>query len=166
MTTQTLQIEVTDEMIDRAIQRLLTRTTYDEYGDEDGERPSIDIAKIVERRLTERVDEAIGKAAAASTKEVVMARVERILDEGFPTFSQWGERSGTKTLAQVVGGIIFKGDRYSEDLACAVRSQMDRAIQAEVQKHIKSISGDLATSMKEAASEALAKWMKFTLGVR
>jgi site-specific DNA-cytosine methylase len=36
---------------------------------------------------------------------------------------------------------------------------------ALVRKHIASISGEVATSMKAAASEALAKWMKRTVGM-
>jgi hypothetical protein len=157
-------ITITNDMLEGAIRRALHRQVWD---DDVGEFKTVpaDLDAMVKERLREMVDGVVGKVAKEVSEREVEARVNKILDEGFPVHNQWGSREGTKTMAQLVGEIVFKKDSYNDGITKLVRHAMRSAVDAEVKKHIASISGEVATSMKAAASEALAKWMKRTVGM-
>lgn len=159
-------IPITDDMIDRAVASLLRVGDYDEEGGPCGTTTAVNVRKMVRDEVQRRIDREICKAIEAATKQAVESRVDEILADGFPVFGPMGEKKETRTLRQLVGEAVFKRDSYGEGLESRARKAMANCVESIVRDHVKTLDKDIRESMKAAASEALAKWMASTLGMR
>jgi len=165
--TFTVNIEITDEHIERAIIKATSRVDYDPEEDSETIRP-IDLKALVEKRLGKKLDKAIGEVTAAVTREVVEQRVRAALDGGFPTVNEWGQETGRKTLADLVGQTIFRksnNDRSGFDLESLVRSEAKEHAKRLVDGYVKTASAEIDKIFKDAATEGLAALLKRKLGV-
>jgi hypothetical protein len=157
-----IEVEITPEMIERALAKLLVEHHYDEDGDV-VEHP-IDVRAIIRERLKGEVEKHVGKVAREVAESVTRERVEAILDEGFPVYSTWGSKESTKTLRQVVGEALFKTDQYSRDLTHTIRAAMDTEVKRAVGSAVKDYEEQMREAMTSAAAEAMAKYMKKAVG--
>jgi hypothetical protein len=163
--TFTVDIQITDEHIERAIIKATSRVEYDEDLDEEEIKP-LDLNRLVEVRLGKQMNKAIAEVTAAVTREVVEQRVRAALDGGFPKFSQWGQEQGRTTLAELVGQMVFKKGSHGEfDLESLVRREAAELAKRIVAEHVKAASAQVDAIFKEAATEGLAALFKRKLGV-
>jgi hypothetical protein len=162
----TVNIEITDEHIERAIIKATSRVDYPE-DDTEHVRP-LDLRALVEKSLHKTIDKAIATTAAAVTREIVDERVRAALDAGFPTHTSWGQKTGSTTLSELVGAMVFKkGNTHNGefDLETVVRREAVEHAKRLVAEHVKAASAQLDAMFKDAAAEGIATLLKRKLGV-
>jgi len=164
MADSTFTITITQDQIDHAVATACSQTYIDDDGDV--QRTDVDLRTMVRKRLAAKVDAEIAKVTTDLVREVVEERVSKALDDGFPVHSQWGERSGTKTLSEIVGEMVFRrSDNYQAfDLHRFIREQAQAHAKDVVAKAVKSASADIDQMFKDAAAEGIAAMLKKRLG--
>jgi hypothetical protein len=174
----TLTIEITDEQIDRAIIQAIGGATVnvqsglDDGEDEDEgeddeprERPT-HLAALVKKALGEAIAKEVSKVTKEVVAESVAEHVRTALHAGFPTFDEWGNPKGRKTLADMIGERVFKPDRNRSDpLEYQVREETAKHIKVMVAEAVKKTSVDIDKLFSEAATEGIATVLKRKLGI-
>lgn len=155
-------VTITDEQVERAIARAVSVHDYAE------DRTPIDIRGLVKKRIETHIDTEISKATPEIVRGIVEERVRKALDDGFPVHNSWGERTGTKSLAEIVGEMVFKkANHYDDfDLHKFIRTEAERHAKAIVSAAAKKAQAEIDKVFSEAAAEGLAALLKRVFGAR
>lgn len=160
----TFSIEITDEMIERAIARSVTKTYYDDDGDPVGE--PMHLSSMVKQAVSASIDHEVSKVVQAEVGTAVRDAVAKALADGFPTFDQWGTKTGMKTLRDLIGERCFPRERGQDGLVSMVRDEAQKTVKAMVAEAVKSAGGAIDKMFADAAAEGLGRLMASKLGIR
>jgi hypothetical protein len=125
----------------------------------------------VEGLLDKAINKHVSKLIDETTRERIAAKVDKLIDEGFPEFDYSGrERSRTTVKDIVMKELMKKGDEYGREKGTVAERAIARAVAALFDGELKVTMTTLVADFKRQADEVfkakIVTGMKEAIGLR
>lgn len=162
---QRIEIEITDDMIQRFIREDVCLVGADEDG-EPVRRP-LDLRSIVTEQVRKRADAAIALAIGDGLRAQLEERIAAALDEGFQPLTRWGDPDGERVSLKstVAAALQERGGYDRKSVRDLVIEQAKREVEVQVKAMVAEARAKIDADVAAAAADALKAIMRKHLGL-
>ena len=160
------EIDVTEEMVLRAIREEICLTEYDNDGDVI--RRGLDVREIVKTHVQRAAENAIAAEIGNGLREQIGKQIAAALEEGFQPVTSWGSPTGERVILKTLVAKPLQEQTSSYERK-SVRDLIIEHAKREVETQVKSMVAEakrqIENELTACAAEALKTYMRKHAGV-